>query len=433
MTPPGPARRPCRARLTSRLGGWLPRDPDALGRWLQSTIEEAEQKALPFHPVVREFQELIETDPVLTMYFRQMFEEQARMPPPSGSGDVKVKDYRQMLVVVNHVLTTAPTYNDTGMVGFPINAILDFPMITPAGLAAFAAPKVNEMFRKVLAVWTQFLDSEGSRYVLNDSPTGWLCPTAQKKLHLDEFQTDPDAPYLGFKSWNDFFIREFKPGQRPVAAPGDDSAIVSACESQPFAIQTDVKEQDTFWIKSQPYSLTQMLNGNLVDQFVGGTVYQAFLSAENYHRWHSPVSGTVKKLELVPGTYYAEATSERFDPAGPNNSQGYIAHVATRALIFIEADNPAIGLLCLMPVGMAEVSSCLLVDAAGKPLEEGQHLDKGDQVGYFQFGGSTHCLVFRRGVISSFELQAIPMGADGASSSIVPVNSLLATATTTST
>lgn len=414
--------------LTSRLGEWLPSEPADLDRWLHHTIEEAEKKAAPFHPVVLEFQQLIEDDPVIYMYFTQMFEQQARMPPPAGSGDVKLKDYRQMLVVINHVLTTAPTYDDTGMVGFPINAVLDFPMITPAGLAAFASPKVNDMFRKVLAVWTEFLDSPASLYVLNDSPTGWLSPAAREALHLDEFETDPAAPYLGFKSWNDFFIRKFKPGQRPVAEPENDKVIVSACESQPFAIETGVKVDDTFWIKSQPYSLRQMLNGNFVDQFAGGTVYQAFLSAKNYHRWHSPVSGTVKKLEQIPGTYYAEAALEGFDPAGPNNSQGYIAHVATRALIFIEADDPAIGLLCLMPVGMAEVSSCLLVDETGQPLKEGQHLTKGDQVGYFQFGGSTHCLVFRPGVISSFELQAIPMGENGEDSALVPVNSLLASA-----
>lgn len=245
-------------------------------------------------------------------------------------------------------------------------------------------------------------------------------------MHLDEIQTDPKAPYLGFKSWNDFFIRQFKIGKRPVAQPDNDKAIVSACESSPFSIQTGVKEEDTFWIKSQPYSLRQMLNGNYVEAFVGGTVYQAYLSAENYHRWHSPISGTIKKLQNVPGTYYAEAASEGFDPIGPNNSQGYIAHVATRALIFIEADNRDIGLMCLMPVGMAEVSSCLFVDGNGQPLKEGQHVKKGDQVGYFQFGGSTHCLVFRPGVISSFMLNAIPQGENGENSVLVPVNSLLA-------
>lgn len=421
------SRRSAVTSTTSRLGGWLPSNPIHLGQWLKNTKEEAEKNAAPFHPVIQEFQDMIESDPVMYMYFTQMFEEQPDIPIPPNSGDIKLENYQQMLVVMNHVLSTAPTFNTTGMVGFPINAILDYPMITPAGLAAFASQKVNDMFRKVLAVWTQFLDSEASRYVLNDSPTGWLSPAAREALNLDEFQTDPCAPYLGFKSWNDFFIREFKPGQRPVAEPDNDKAIVSACESQPYSIQTGVKEEDTFWIKSQPYSLRQMLNGNFVDQFVGGTVYQAFLSAENYHRWHSPVSGTIKKLEKVPGTYYAEAASEGFDPAGPNNSQGYIAHVATRALIFIEADNPDIGLMCLVPIGMAEVSSCLFVGGDGQPLKEGQHVKKGDQVGYFQFGGSTHCLVFRPDVISSFMLNAIPQGENGANSTIVQVNSLLAT------
>jgi len=415
--------------LTSRLGGWLPTDPGPLQGWLQNTLEEAEQKALPFHPVVVEFQEMIEDDPIIHMYFTQMFEEQSGLPrAPVGSGDVKLKDYRQMLTVMNHLLTTAPTYDATGQVGFPITAILDFPMITPAGLAAFVLPKVNDMFRKLLAVWAQFLDSPDSTYVLNDTPSGWLSPEAREALKLDEFETDRAAPYLGFKSWNDFFTRRFKPGQRPVAEPDNDRAIVSACESNPFAIKTGVKDTDSFWVKAQPYSLREMLNGNFVEHFVGGTVYQAFLSATHYHRWHSPVSGTIRKLEQIAGTYYAESASVGFDPAAANNSQGYIAHVATRALIFIEADNADIGLLCLVAVGMSECSSCLLVDETEQPLKEGQHVTKGDQLGYFQFGGSTHCLVFRPGAISSFEQQAIPKGEYGQDSALVQVNSLLATA-----
>ncbi|MGA2883096.1 MAG: phosphatidylserine decarboxylase [Bryobacteraceae bacterium] len=239
---------------------------------------------------------------------------------------------------------------------------------------------------------------------------------------MDEFIHDTKAPFFGFKSWNDFFIRQFRPGVRPIADPDDQKVIVSACESTPFAIATGVKAQDTFWIKSQPYSLSQMLDGKFVEQFIGGTVYQAFLSAENYHRWHSPVSGTIKMIHQVEGSYYAETVSEGFDPSGPNNSQGYIAHVATRTRIFIEADEPSIGLVCLMPVGIAEVSSCVL------SVKEAQCVKKGDEIGFFQFGGSTHCLVFRRGVIGEFALQAIPQGENGANSIIVKVNSLLAIA-----
>ncbi len=412
---------PKRVMQTSRLGRWLPSNPAALSLWLKNTIEQAEKKTAPFHPVIQEFQKMIESDPVIWMYFTQMFEEQPDFAPPEGSGDIKIKNYQQMLKVLNYVLTTAPEYNTTGMVGFPINAILDFPMITPAGLAAFVSPKVNSMFKKVLKVWTQFLDSEDSCYVLNRSPAGWLSPEALKAIHIDEFLYDPKAPYYGFKSWNDFFIRQFKKGERPIAGSSA-NAIVSACESTPYAISAQVKEEDTFWIKSQPYSLRHLLDGKFVDQFVGGTVYQAFLSAENYHRWHSPVSGTIKMIHQVEGSYYAEAAAEGFDPAGPNNSQGYIAHVATRALIFIEAEEPAIGLMCLIPVGMAEVSSCVVT------VKEGQKVKKGDQIGYFQFGGSTHCLVFKPGAIAEFALQAIPQGENGANSTLVKVNSLLAIA-----
>lgn len=370
---------------------------------------------------------MIESDPIMFMYFTQMFQEQPNFPPPTGSGDIKLRNYGQMLAVLDHLLTTAPTFDSTSMVGCPMNAIFDFPMSTPAGLAAFAMPQVNQMLQKVLTVWGKFLSSADSRYVLDDSPTGWLSPAAREALNLDEFETDPTAPCLGFKSWNDFFIRRFKPDRRPVADPDNPQAIISPCEATPYAIRADVKEHDQFWIKSQPYSLRHLLHGHFVDRFVGGTIYQAFLSAENYHRWHSPVSGVIKKLEMVPGTYFAEAASEGFDPVGPNNSQGYIAHIATRALLFIEADNPEIGLVCLVLVGMGEVSSCVFRDDKERPLHEGRKLRKGEQVGYFQFGGSTHCLVFRAGVIPQFVHAALPQGENGHASALVKVNSLLAT------
>jgi len=79
-------------------------------------------------------------------------------------------------------------------------------------------------------------------------------------------------------------------------------------------------------------------------------------------------------------------------------------------------------------VGMAEVSSCVLVDQEGNPLKEGQKVEKGDQLGYFQFGGSTHCLVFRPGVISEFAVEAMPQGEHGQASPVVKVNGLLAIA-----
>jgi phosphatidylserine decarboxylase len=145
---------------------------------------------------------------------------------------------------------------------------------------------------------------------------------------------------------------------------------------------------------------------------VGGTVYQAFLSALSYHRWHSPVDGRIVKAYVKDGTYYSEAPAEGYDPAGPNDSQGYITEVATRAMIFIEADNPAIGLMCFLPVGMAEVSTCDIT------VYEGQHVKKGQQLGMFHFGGSTHCLIFRPGVDLEFDFHGQQPGLNSSNISI---------------
>ncbi len=407
------------------LGGWLPADPIVLNIWIQETIKAAQAKKLPMHPVMQKFQQMIESDPVLHIAFIEMFYEGSNPPPNviQNSGDVVIKSYQQMLQIINYILTTAPEFNTTGMVGFPINAILDYAMITLAGLSAFANVKVNAMFREVLAAWTKFLDSPKSLYVLNDSKNGWMSSAAYKALNMQEFIYDEKKPHWGFKSWNDFFIREFKPGMRPVAEPDNDKVIVSACEAAPYNNYLNcAKKFDTFWIKSQPYSLQNLLDGNYVDYFVGGSVYQAYLSAENYHRWHSPISGTIVNTIQVGGTYYSETIAEGFDPAGPNNSQGYIAHVASRALIFIESPDPVIGMICVVPIGMAEVSSCKIT------VKIGQKVKKGQQIGYFQFGGSSHCVIFKKGAIKSFTKQAISVPPQNTNTAIVPVNSAIAIA-----
>jgi phosphatidylserine decarboxylase len=82
--------------------------------------------------------------------------------------------------------------------------------------------------------------------------------------------------------------------------------------------------------------------------------------------------------------------------------------------------------MAFVPVGMSEVSSCL-IDPKVTP---GYHVAKGEELGYFQFGGSTHCLVFRPGAIAEFTLGAIPQPHDP-SAPIVRVRSRLATARST--
>ncbi len=406
-----------------RVGEWLPSDQTFLNQWMEARIKQADSIAAPFPAVIEDFKNLIENDPEIYMLFNQMFVETSKHHyNKTPIGTPQVKDYMHMLQLFSAILKTAPEYNETGLVGFPINAILDWPMGTNSGFTAFLNEKVNARLKAILNEWAKFLDSPESCYVLsNDEHNGWFGKDAKKAMpdFEKEFKCDPSKPYHGFTSWDNFFTREFKEGQRPVASPGDDAIIVNACESAPYKIATNVNRSDKFWIKSQPYSLMHMLaNDEFTDKFVGGTIYQAFLSALSYHRWHSPVSGKIVKAYVKDGTYYSEALSEGFDPSGPNESQGYITEVATRAMIFIEADNPAIGLMCFMAVGMAEVSTCDIT------VKAGQHVTKGEELGMFHFGGSTHCLIFRPEVKLDFDLHGQKPGLN---SSNIEINSRIAT------
>lgn len=422
----------------ARAGGWLPRDPEEVERWIRKLRKHASEHPRPFIPPIAEFQQMVYSDPVLYANVQGMFAEAYRLKKRTPlAWEPEPQTFEDFLVLLNAIMFTAPEAYQSGrgkkqtaagMIGFPINALLDWPMATVFGYDVFSNALVNQQFKKILAYWSNFLVTADSRYVLvkNDPAEdviAWLSPKAQEEMvtvaiqarghgrnpihrgatFADIFNCDPRHRYYGFKSWDDFFTRTFRDGVRPISGKDDDNVIVNACESAPLALKRNVALSDSFWLKGQPYSLENMLNWDAyTPQFAGGTVYQAFLSALSFHRWHSPVSGTITKAYVVNGSYYLENLHQGFfsssgpDPAAPNDSQAFITAVATRAVIFIEADNPAIGLMCVVPVGMAEVSSCEIT------VQPGDHVNKGDQLGMFHFGGSTHCLIFRPGVKLEF-------------------------------
>lgn len=430
---------PAQARVAkARPGRWLPRDQAVVGRWIRHLKQRAAaDKGRGLVPPIAEFKAMVDSDRVLHAQVEAMFAEALAHEKLTPLGQLEVRTFEEFLTLLNAIMTTAPeAYQDvkshepSGLIGFPINALLDWPMATESGYVVFSNALVNQQFKKILAYWSEFLVSKDSRYVLTEPPhkldpeteiVPWLGDAAKAEMvdvarsALGEgsnptpnsfekiFNCDPGDPYYGFQSWDDFFTRTFRSGVRPVSGEDDDSVIVNACESAPLQVSRNVALDEKFWLKGQPYSLENMLDfDETTAQFAGGTVYQAFLSALSFHRWNSPVSGVVKRTRVVNGSYYLENLYEGFrnpsgaDPSAPNDSQPFLTAVATRALIFIECDNPRIGLMCVMPVGMAEVSSCQIT------VKEGQRVKKGEQLGMFHFGGSTHCLIFRPGVELDF-------------------------------
>jgi len=403
-----------------RTGSWLPSDHRIHKAWLSNIIDRVESNPKELHPVLQEFKDLIEKNTRIYILVNSMFEEIPSKKPYRNdpAGHKQVRDYHHMLELFNHILKTAPEWSDheysVGMVGTPFNAILDWPMGTPSGFAFFLDPDVNKMLKKVLNAWAEFLASPDSAYVLGDDKIGWLSEHGIHDLSItanagktsykfeELFECDPSKEHHGYKSWDHFFTRRFKEGKRPVASPEDDHVIANACEAKPYKVGRNIAKRDHFWIKGQPYSLMDMLAMDpLHEPFVGGTVYQAFLSALSYHRWHAPVSGKIVKAYPVQGTYFSEplfeglgdpSTKSDVDQEGEKTGQGYLTATATRAIIFIEADNKDVGLMCFLGIGMTEVSTCDIT------VSEGQHVKKGDEIGMFHYGGSTHCLIFRKGL-----------------------------------
>ncbi len=349
-------------------------------------------------PGVLALQVLLGYNAILRMNLTQAIREAA-----AEGYDLGYSSMDELLTLINTVITQAVPFDETSLVGCPVNALLDPLMNMPNGYALFRSAEFNTAFGVILNEWSTFLDSPASCTYLNEvAPTGWFCPVALQTTDITQFICDPTKPHYGFQSWNDYFTRLFKAGSRPIDSPTNNKVIVSACEASPYAIQSNLQRSDQFWMKNQPYSLADIFSPpyrTLMLPFEGGDAYQAFLSADNYHRWHAPVSGTVVYQYNVAGTYYSDTEFAGYDPAGPNLSQGYLTAVAARAVVVIDCVDKSIGLVACVFVGMAEISSNMIT------VQKGSVVNKGDEIGYFQYGGSTHCVFFRPGVIKEFVYQ----------------------------
>lgn len=388
-------------RMFGRVAGYLPKDRGAIDEFhaaLKKTIGSPKKKR-KHAPSVAALAHLIEVNGIVHMYVSEMIEQ-------TPEAHKTIENIAELLLALDEIVTTAPLYNpDPNKINnFPMSALFTYMMMTPAGEAAFRDVAFNDAIRVILKEWCTYLDSRDSLYVLNTKENGWLSPAAYQTNELYQFVIpDPRDRHWGWQSFNDYFHREIKSECRPVIAPDDPKVIVSANDGTIYKIARKVKRLERFWVKGQPYSLINMLHDDkFVDRFVGGDVFQSFLSGADYHRWRAPIAGTVVKAEVVDGLMFSDAESAGPDPTAATFSQGYESSVNTRGLVFIESDDPTIGLVCVMPIGITEISSVTIKVAAG------QRVAKGDELGYFSYGGSSMCLLFQPGAIKRFTVGIDP-------------------------
>jgi phosphatidylserine decarboxylase len=354
-------------------------------RWLRGLTP----KDAPYAQSIEALRELIANDPGLKINLNRMIDQVPEQYRPA-------RDVDELLGIMNGIVRAAPRYDAPSH--FPMSALFVQMMYTPAGECLLTNRALNQALKGILDEWKAYLDSPASTTVLNRQD-GWLSPKSFQENDLDTFVIpDPDDPHGGFPSFNAFFHKHIKPELRPIASPKDDAVVISPNDGTIYRIDRDAAKTSEYWIKSEPYSLEDMLDKSpFTDRFIGGTIVQTFLSGNNYHRFNSPVSGKVVEARVIDGFMFSELRSLGFDADAGILSQSYETSVNTRGLVVIEADNPELGHVAFLAIGITEISSITL------GVEPGQHIGKGDELGYFSYGGSTVATVFEPGAVELAE------------------------------
>lgn len=188
----------------------------------------------------------------------------------------------------------------------------------------------------------------------------------------------------GWLTYNQFLARQLKPGRRPVASLCDDTVIVSPVDGV-FKGQWPIEKNSSVVVKGVTYSVTELLKGSAYnDNFKGGVFTHSFLAITDYHRYHTPVSGTILEVKTIPATTWINEEKNN-DGSIKNVDDVGFQFTHTRGYIIMKS---LIGFVAIIPVGMGHISSVIL------NAEEGAGLVKGEEFGYFAFGGSDIIMLF---------------------------------------
>lgn len=205
---------------------------------------------------------------------------------------------------------------------------------------------------------------------------------ARVEPFIRDFGLDPSEfadPVESYGSFNEFFYRKLKPEARPVDANSE--VAVFPADGRHLAI-AKVDQDDTFYIKGQRFDLGSFLGDqDLAADFSGGSLLISRLCPVDYHRYHFPVGGVAEAPVLLDGSLRSVS------PLALRRSLSILwENKRSRTLIH----SPQFGKVVVMEIGATCVGSIHATFQPG-PVEKGQ------EKGYFSFGGSCVATLFQPG------------------------------------
>jgi phosphatidylserine decarboxylase len=211
--------------------------------------------------------------------------------------------------------------------------------------------------------------------------------------HVYDVALDECVENGGWSSFDAFFTRRLRDGSR--AVDPHPRAIVSPADGRIESLGS-IDEGGTFVVKGRPYAVAELVgDAQEARRFLGGAGCVVYLSPRDYHRVHSPVSGTIRRIRSLPGDYY------------PVNAIG-VRHVPNlfcrnrRVSLEIDAEDGLGRVTVVMVVAMIVGRITTVgVDAWDVPLgdhvfDPPQSLRRGDELGVFHLGSTAVVLVEKR-------------------------------------
>lgn len=208
--------------------------------------------------------------------------------------------------------------------------------------------------------------------------------TSKIKGFVDSLNIDMSEaikPIDAFTSFNDFFYRKLKPESRPIR-----DGIVSPADAKVLAFD-QIDDVRNFYVKGQRFTLSSYLqNKILATDFANSSMLIFRLAPNDYHRFHFPYAGHVSDTTAIRGSYYSVspyALEPNFARVFCENKRSY--------LTLSTVDK---GRILLSPVGATMVGSIIHTYIPNSDVV------KGDEMGYFAFGGSTVVMLVDRNYIT---------------------------------
>ena len=182
-----------------------------------------------------------------------------------------------------------------------------------------------------------------------------------------------------YVSYNDFFTRKVISSKRPINASKD--VLISPCDSKLIAYK--IEDDLTLNIKGSYYSIDTLIDQNIMEEYKGGYALVFRLSTDNYHRYCYIDSGVKSDNYSIKGVLHTvqPISLSHYNFYKTNSREWTILNTTN----FDKVIQVEIGALCIGKI---------------KNNHKEYEFKKGEEKGYFEFGGSTIVLLIKKNVIS---------------------------------